>query len=575
MEVRNCPLLKGLVSSAPSDDHDDVSNIQLFSKVKFDRLTKLVVGESVEMERNWHQLIPIDLFNGLCELSVSGFKEMKGLFSLPMIQSDGLLQLEKLEISDCEIMKQIILWNEEESQRNIHITPFPKLKILVLDSLPRLTSIVEFSLLEKLEIRNCPVLLESCVSTSISPTGSPHDNDDSIHLFCKPSKVGFGNLKELSIRNYDSMRNWCGQISIDFFVVLCELNISKLKGMKSLFPCSIARNLRNLVVLRISDCEEMVKVIEDEEDDALQISPFPNLKSLSLWYLKKLKCFCEWRCTLQLPKLELLDIEGCDVMDEFTLGALNTPNLKGIYIDGHGSGNEVNKALQQQRRLKRENQYLQGKSAAAQSALVEMEELNFGEESVGSPDRRHCFYDFIWLNNLIELQIPHDFIHDHLASEETDGVILKGPCGSWEAKLEQRDNGLYIVQGWPDFVRNHCLGNKEFVQFLYNGGMSLDVKIFEENGWLKNYQASPEECTPSFTSSFPFFKHEMKGYNVGHKCTIQIPKAFATSIIITSSGHLALSGGWKLFTDAHSIKKGDVCIFELVEEKLMQVHILR
>ncbi|KAH6814872.1 hypothetical protein C2S51_023890 [Perilla frutescens var. frutescens] len=284
-------------------------------------------------------------------------------------------------------------------------------------------------------------------------------------------------------------------------------------------------------------------------------------------------------------------------MDEFTLGALNTPNLKKIHINFQDSGNEVNKALQQ-RRLKREKQYLQGKSATAQSALVEMEELNFGEESVGSPDRRHCFYDFIWLNNLIELQIPHDFVHDHLASEETDGVILKGPCGSWEAKLEQRDNGLYIVQGWPDFVRNHCLGNKEFVQFLYNGGMSFDVKIFEENGWLKNYQASPEECPPSFTSSFPFFKHEMKGYNIGHKCTMQIPKAFSSehhlpmskhkmelrdsdgvswsaSIIVTSSGHLALSGGWKLFTDAHSIKKGDVCIFELVKEKLMQVHILR
>ncbi|KAH6834268.1 hypothetical protein C2S53_004631, partial [Perilla frutescens var. hirtella] len=353
MEVQNCPLLKGLVSSASSNDHDDVSNIQFFSKVKFDRLTKLVVGECVEVERNWHQF-PIDLFAGLYELGVSGFKEMKGLFSLPMTQSGCLLQLEKLEISNCEIMEQIILWNEEESQKNIHITPFPKLKLLILDSLPRLTSIVEFSLPEKLEIRNCPLLLESLVSTSISPTGPPHDDDDSRHLFCKPNKVEFGNLKKLSIGNYDSMRNWCGQISIDFFAVLGKLEVSSLKGMKSLFPCSIARNLRNLIKLRIRDCEEMVKVIEDEEDDALQISLFPNLKLVELWNLKKLKSFCEWRCTLQLPKVEDLSIYNCDVMDKFTLGALNTPNLKGIYIDTHYSGNEVNKALQQQRRLKRE-----------------------------------------------------------------------------------------------------------------------------------------------------------------------------------------------------------------------------
>ncbi|KAH6791597.1 auxin response factor 1 [Perilla frutescens var. hirtella] len=222
-----------------------------------------------------------------------------------------------------------------------------------------------------------------------------------------------------------------------------------------------------------------------------------------------------------------------------------------------------------------------------------MEELNFGEEGLRSLDRRPSFYKLIWLDNLIDLRIPPDFVHDHLAGEEIDGVILKGPCGSWDVKLEQRDDGLFIVQGWQDFVRGHCLGDNELAQFLYNGGMSFDVKIFAKDGWLKDYQTSPKECTPSFTSSFPFFKHEMKGYNVGHKCIMQIPKAFSSehhlpmskqkmelrdsdgvswsvSIIVMSSGHLALSGGWKLFTDAHSIKKGDVCIFELVEEKLMQ-----
>ncbi|KAH6817112.1 hypothetical protein C2S51_000715 [Perilla frutescens var. frutescens] len=301
MEVRKCPLLKGLVSSWSSDDHHDVSNIHFFSKFKIDRLTKLVADENIEMGKNLHQF-PIDLFTGLCELKVSAFKDLKSLFSLPMTQSGCCLsQLEKLEIRRCEIMEQIILCNEEESQRKIHIIPFPKLKHLILDSLPKLMSfckgiesIVEFSLPEKMEIRNCPILLESCVSTFISPTG-PHDIDDSMHLFCEPNKISF--------------------------------------------------------------CEEMVKVIEDEEEeeDAPQISLFPNLKHLNLWNLKKLKSFCEWRCALQLPKLEDLSIRNCHVMDKFTLGALNTPNLKTIYIDFHNSGNEVNKVLQQHR-LKREKE---------------------------------------------------------------------------------------------------------------------------------------------------------------------------------------------------------------------------
>lgn len=50
---------------------------------------------------------------------------------------------------------------------------------------------------------------------------------------------------------------------------------------------------------------------------------------------------------------------------------------------------------------------------------------------------------------------------------------------------------------------------------------------------------------------------------------------WSVSVIITSSGHLSLTGGWKDFIDAHSIKKGDACIFELVEQNLMNVRILR
>ncbi|KAL6538545.1 hypothetical protein OROGR_012533 [Orobanche gracilis] len=51
--------------------------------------------------------------------------------------------------------------------------------------------------------------------------------------------------------------------------------------------------------------------------------------------------------------------------------------------------------------------------------------------------------------------------------------------------------------------------------------------------------------------------------------------SWAVTTWITRGNHLALIGGWKAFTDAHSIKKGDVCIFELIEEKVMRVHFLR
>ncbi|XP_057787538.1 B3 domain-containing protein REM6-like [Salvia miltiorrhiza] len=228
-----------------------------------------------------------------------------------------------------------------------------------------------------------------------------------------------------------------------------------------------------------------------------------------------------------------------------------------------------------------------------------MEKSKVGEEKWGDPDTRHSFYQIMWFQNLTELQIPTKFFNEHLASEEeTERVTLRGPCGSWAAKMERRDDGVYLVQGWKDFVESHSLGRAEWAEFLYNGGMSFDVKIYGCNGWLKSYKkAASEEGTPSFTSSFPFFKHVMKGHNVGHKCTMLISKAFsrkhlsmsrqemllrdsdgvswAVTAVVVSSGHLSLCGGWKAFTDAHSIKKGNTCIFELVEQKVMQVHILR
>ncbi|KAG6383109.1 hypothetical protein SASPL_157146 [Salvia splendens] len=225
-----------------------------------------------------------------------------------------------------------------------------------------------------------------------------------------------------------------------------------------------------------------------------------------------------------------------------------------------------------------------------------MEKAKDGEGSWGSPDARPSFYQIMWFANLKELQIPTKFFDEHLATEETETVALRSPCGSWDTKLEHREGCVYLIQGWPHFVESHDLGRAEWAHFLYNGRMSFDVKIYGSNGWLKKYD-QPAASAPPFASSFPFFRREIKGYNVGHKCTLVIPNYFSrrhmslskepmvlmdtdgvswpVTIVVTSGNHLAMSGGWKALADAHSIKKGDVCIFELVEKRVMQFHILR
>lgn len=128
-----------------------------------------------------------------------------------------------------------------------------------------------------------------------------------------------------------------------------------------------------------------------------------------------------------------------------------------------------------------------------------------------------------WLNFQ---KIPTEFFNDHLAWEGSERVILNGPCGSWDAKVGRRDDDgcAYLVEGWQEFVESHGLGRLECAVFMYNGGMSFDVSIYGSNGLLKSYEKKdavpPQELSPPFASSHPFFRHEMKSHNVGPKCVL-------------------------------------------------------
>ncbi|KAK6136817.1 hypothetical protein DH2020_029440 [Rehmannia glutinosa] len=228
-----------------------------------------------------------------------------------------------------------------------------------------------------------------------------------------------------------------------------------------------------------------------------------------------------------------------------------------------------------------------------------MAKQSFGKDNLGSPETRPCFYKIIWLANSIDLRIPPAFKH-HLSINDSSTITLKTPSGNWKVKLQMKNGNMYFVQDWQEFVKHHSLGHAEFLVFTYNGDMLFDVVIYDQNGCEKNYQsirASRQESASSFTSSFPFFRHVMKATNVGTSSTLFIPKAFqrkhiplsrhkfvlrnsesicwTVNVTVASTKLLMMCGGWKAFADDNSIKKGDECIFELVEQNTMQVHIFR
>ncbi|KAK9286468.1 hypothetical protein L1049_014865 [Liquidambar formosana] len=104
-----------------------------------------------------------------------------------------------------------------------------------------------------------------------------------------------------------------------------------------------------------------------------------------------------------------------------------------------------------------------------------------------------------------------------------------------------------------------------------------------------------ETTTESFTSKFPYFKICLKKSSVQSGFIQPIPLSFAETnlpkcstkkmILLNPKGRswevmclyngnrYAFSGGWGAFVHGNKLKIGDNCIFELVDEDKMQVHI--
>lgn len=131
---------------------------------------------------------------------------------------------------------------------------------------------------------------------------------------------------QASLANENIIDTLCPQIPIGSFTHLEDLTLYMCPSIKSLFSFSIARNLESLKLLRISYCEKMEKVIEEDEEESTLV--FPHLKNLTLSYLPKLKIFCN--SALGLPKLVKLDIYNCPEFGGFNLGSLTAPNLESL-----------------------------------------------------------------------------------------------------------------------------------------------------------------------------------------------------------------------------------------------------
>ncbi|KAF9608828.1 hypothetical protein IFM89_011866 [Coptis chinensis] len=104
-----------------------------------------------------------------------------------------------------------------------------------------------------------------------------------------------------------------------------------------------------------------------------------------------------------------------------------------------------------------------------------------------SEDMRPQFFKIIHpsLNTTRQLRIPPVFVM-HISKEDSRRVVLEGPSGNlWDVKLGKTEDGTFFQNGWQDFVRDHSLGDYEFLVFRYDGSMCFNVHIFDKTGCEK------------------------------------------------------------------------------------------
>ncbi|XP_011083781.1 B3 domain-containing protein Os01g0723500 [Sesamum indicum] len=79
------------------------------------------------------------------------------------------------------------------------------------------------------------------------------------------------------------------------------------------------------------------------------------------------------------------------------------------------------------------------------------------------------------------LNIPCSFIK-HMEGRAPGLALLVGPSGNnWYVGLIIVDNGLFLNDGWADFVRDHFLEQGDSLVFRYDGNLHFTVQIFDRS----------------------------------------------------------------------------------------------
>uniref|UniRef100_A0A3N7F2C6 AAA+ ATPase domain-containing protein n=1 Tax=Populus trichocarpa TaxID=3694 RepID=A0A3N7F2C6_POPTR len=243
------------------------TSMSLFNtKILFPNLEDLMLS-SIKVEKIWHDQHAVQppCVKNLASIVVESCSNLNYLLTSSMVES--LAQLKSLEICNCKSMEEIVVPEGIGEGKMMSKMLFPKLHILSLIRLPKLTRFCTSNLLEchslkVLTLGKCPELKEfiSIPSSADVPAMSKPDNTKSA-LF--DDKVAFPNLVVFVSFEMDNLKViWHNELHPDSFCRLKILHVGHGKNLLNIFPSSMLGRFHNLENLVINDCDSVEEIFD-------------------------------------------------------------------------------------------------------------------------------------------------------------------------------------------------------------------------------------------------------------------------------------------------------------------------
>ncbi|XP_039162467.1 uncharacterized protein LOC104428097 isoform X2 [Eucalyptus grandis] len=312
-------------------------------------------------------------FQNLRALKVQNCDNLRFLFSSSMAKALG--QIKEIEIVNCKLMEEIIDVQEEELEEatTTDALEFPLLTSLSLEELPNLMTFsygmwcIRCPSLARLTISRCAKMMtfssfegrqqSMATDTSLQQAFGCIHTVSSLPSFFN-EKLAFPKLEELHVEGVQHKDIWNDKILVESFhrlkvlkVKQCHnlmnvipsfmwrrllhcvesLTVEKCPRLRNLFTMSMAKSLGQLQYLGLGSCGEIEYIVAKEEEkleEATDKIIIPQLVTLYLHNMPKLRSFYEGKHISEWPSLKDFTVEDCKAV-KVILGDVSCRKLEG------------------------------------------------------------------------------------------------------------------------------------------------------------------------------------------------------------------------------------------------------